>query len=550
VTVDPTRTDASTTVAVTLPAPGRGLPPLPALTLLGHPDWRRIGERALLGELASGRETFLSRRQPRFSVPEAAEGGAVGCPLEDRFLSRKPLRLEALPDGGVRLCRDGSPMLAAVDGEPLETAATLTAERLEEGVVLELAQRVVLLLHRVAPPPEPRPPRFGLVGDSDGILRVRQAVARAAPLDLPVLLTGETGSGKELVARALHGASRCRGGPFVSVNLGALPPSLAAAELFGAKKGAFTGAVADQPGFFGRADGGTLFLDEVGEAPPEVQVMLLRTLETGEVLAVGSQKPRRVDVRIVSATDADLERRIAEGGFRAPLLHRLAGYPIPLPPLARRRDDIGRLLIHFLCRERERLGEPPPPGDPDAPQPWLPATLVARLARESWPGNVRQLENVARRLVIDNRGQPLLTAPPRLAAPLPAAAPPGEPPPAPGSGGAGEATPVPPSQQADETPPPIRRRRKPSQVSEEELLAALREHRWELKATARALGIARTSLYDLMKRSPRVRPAAEVPAEEIRRAFDRCGGDLSALVGELEVSERALRQRLKDLGLR
>src|SRR5262249_34932398 len=156
------------------------------------------------------------------------------------------------------------------------------------------------------------------------------------------------GTGKELVARAIHESGRRRGAVCLSVNMGAIPPSLATSELFGAVRGAYTGAVRDHLGYFQRAHGGTLFLDEIGETPPEVQVMLLRVLEPGEVQRVGSPQTQKVDVRLIAATDADLERALHEGRFRAPLLHRLSGYEIYIPPLRERRDDFGRLLFHFL----------------------------------------------------------------------------------------------------------------------------------------------------------------------------------------------------------
>jgi two-component system nitrogen regulation response regulator GlnG len=353
-----------------------------------------------------------------------------------------------------------------------------------------------------------------------------------APLSTPVLLRGETGTGKELVARALHEHGPRASKPFLSVNLAAVPPSLAAAELFGSRRGAYTGSVRDQRGYFALADGGTLYLDEVGEAPPEVQVMLLRALETGEIVPVGDPAPHKVDVRIVSATDTDLEMAIRQGTFRSPLLHRLSGYLIRLPPLRQRREDIGRLLFHFLRLELERIGDTLPPRvAAGAGEPWLPAGLVARLARYSWPGNVRQLQNVARQLAIDGRGQPVVLDVPGLEDLMP-----------------GEEF----SSSAPQTAPaiPAVGRRRPSGISEDELLAALRAHRWNLKAAADALGVARTSLYPLLERSALVRQAAEIPPDEVRQAWERCGGDLEAMAGELEVSERALRQRLKDLKLR
>jgi len=508
---------------------------LPVLTIASHPDLARIGDRAFLGELIRGREALLSREHPHFAAPRAA----IGEPLGDPFLSRRPFHLHALPNGSIRLRRQDSPIRLAVDGMPVDVEWTVPAAALDDGVVLEVAGRIALLLHRRPAPasfPLKPAPSFagGLVGESPAIEAMREAISRVAALAVPVLVRGETGTGKELVARALHQESPRARGPFVAVNLGSLPPSLAAAELFGARRGAYTGAVQDQSGYFVRAEGGTLFLDEIGEAPAEVQVMLLRALETGEIVPVGAQNPRWVDVRIVSATDADLEDSISHGGFRAPLLHRLAGYSIRLAPLRERREDIGRLLAWFL---RQELSELTDLGDTlpavDSAEPWLPVPLVSRLVRYAWPGNVRQLQNVVRQLVIDSRGLTVLRAAPSLDAllPEPAAA-------------ATPAEPVPPA------PVPMPRMRKPSEVSEEELLAALRAHQWNLKATAAALGIARTSLYILLEQSSRVRSASDIPPEEVRAAFARCGGDLEALAAELEISERALRQRLKDLGLR
>ena len=521
---------ASTLAGASPPESGRQEPPsaLPVLTVLGHPDLSRIGDRALLGSLARGREVRLSRDHPGFSPP----GAGAGEPLADPFLSRAPLRFEPLDDGSVRLHLDGSRTRVTVEGEPVEQARTLSAAQLEAGAVLVLSERIVLLLQRRPPPLPGSGERFGLIGESAGIEAVRRAIERVAPFSTGVLLRGETGTGKELAARALHEHSPRASRPFLTVNLAAVPPSLAAAELFGSRKGAYTGSVRDQPGYFDLADGGTLYLDEIGEAPPEVQAMLLRALESGEVTPVGDPAPHKVDVRIVSATDADLETAIRQGTFRSPLLHRLSGYSIRLPPLRQRREDIGRLLVHFLRLELERIGDTLPPRAAVEGAPWLPAGLIARLARYAWPGNVRQLQNVARQLAIDGRLQPVLLDVPGLEDLMP-----GEEP---------SSSPAPPMAPAAS----VVERRRPSEITEEELLATLRSHRWNLKAAADALGVARTSLYLLLERSPSVRPAAEIPPEEVRQAWERCGGDLEAMAGELEVSERALRQRLKDLKLR
>ncbi len=514
---------------------------IPTLTLLYHPDLRRVGERALLSELTLGREARLGRHEPEFATPESA----IGEPLNDRHISRQPLQLRPAPQGGIVLAAGESRTRVMVDGMILAGELAISAADLARGVVLELADRVVLLLHILDHLTAPAAKRFGLEGDSCGIARVRDEIAGVADVEVGVLLRGETGTGKELAARALHDASRRRNGPFIAVNLGAIPPTLVASELFGAARGAYTGSVQQQEGYFRKAHGGTLLLDEIGEATPEVQVMLLRTLETGEVHPVGTQSPQRVDVRVLAATDADLEARAAAGEFRAPLLHRLAGYEIWLPPLRERRDDVGRLLIHFLRRELAPLGEAHrlDPGAPDAPL-WLPPGLVARLARYDWPGNVRQLRNVARQIAIGSRGQPraeigpaverLLRSSPSSTRPVIIAPNPAAPNPA-------AADPASSAIHAD--------RRRPSEVPEEELIAALRASRWDLQAAAEQLRISRPSLYALVEANPRLRKAGDLSAEEITRCWEECGGDVEAMVDRLEVSRKALARRLRELKL-
>jgi two-component system nitrogen regulation response regulator GlnG len=343
--------NASTEAVVPRPA---GLPELrvPALTLLAHPDLRRVGERVLLPGLSSGRPVDLSRREPLFAQP----GAGPARPLADLHLSRSPLRL--IPGdraGSVRLVPEGGGCRFDLLGAA--TPGELSAADLERGAVLLLADRVALLLH-LLPPALPREAEdFGLVGESAAVAWLRREIRRTADLSTPILLIGETGTGKELVAQAIHKAGPRRARPYLALNLGAVPPALAASELFGAARGAFTGADRRRAGYFERADSGTLFLDEIGVAPPEIQVLLLRTLESGEVQPVGSETAQRVDVRVVAATDANLETAVADGRFRAPLLHRLRGYEIRLPPLRERRDDVGRLLVHFLRQELAAMGE-------------------------------------------------------------------------------------------------------------------------------------------------------------------------------------------------
>jgi two-component system nitrogen regulation response regulator GlnG len=507
---------------------------VPGLVILSHPEPDRVGEEAALIKLVSGEAVKLSRREPLFAArgPEAQFR-----PLDDTFLSRTPLTLRPGSEpGSLLLDRAGSPTQITAGGEEVGRSRAFTTAEISRGVVLVLGRRIALLLHPVDPGPV-AVPAFGLVGESAATVRLRQEIRAAAGLDVPVLLRGETGTGKELVARALHDAGRRRRGPYVAVNMAALPPSLAAAELFGAARGAYTGADRKKIGFFQSAQGGTLFLDEVGDMPSEVQALLLRALENREIQPVGSVETLPIDVRIVAATDAALEAEIAEGRFRAPLLHRLAGFEIRLPALRERRDDVARLFFHFLREEAQTLVETrEEPGLVD--RPWPPAELVARLVEHDWPGNVRQLRNVTRRLLIarrDGMGEKELgrLADQLLAEPVPSQ-------PAAAAAASAPAAPVTPGE------PFSRRFRKAGEVSAEELLAALEAHRWQLKTAARALGVSRGTLYRLVA-SSQVRKAADLAPAEIAAALDRCGGEAGAAARDLKVSPQGLKRRITAL---
>jgi len=223
-----------------------------------------------------------------------------------------------------------------------------------------------------------------LLGESPAWRTVCEALPRVAESELPVLVLGETGTGKELVARALHALSGRRTSGFVAHNCGATPDSLIESELFGHARGSFTGAVADRVGLFDAADRGTLFLDEIGDASALLQMKLLRVLQEGEARRVGDVRLRRVDVRIVSATHRRLEEQIGREGFRTDLYYRLNAVRFELPPLRERGDDVLVLAGAFLARAAAALGREPPALD---------AELAARLMRHPWPGNVRELAN-------------------------------------------------------------------------------------------------------------------------------------------------------------
>lgn len=236
--------------------------------------------------------------------------------------------------------------------------------------------------------------RYGfesIVGSSKSFLRVLDQAARVSQRDTTVLIEGETGTGKELVARAVHHNSRRRNRPFVAINCGAIPRDLVESELFGYMRGSFTGALATKPGRIESANGGTLFLDEVGELPLEVQVKLLRVLQEGEVPKIGADAPVRVDVRVLAATHRNLAAMVEDGTFREDLYYRLAVVPLRIPPLRERREDLPELIDVLFQRSKERHGIP------DAR---LSAAVRQRLIAYRWPGNVRQLENVLERLLV------------------------------------------------------------------------------------------------------------------------------------------------------
>jgi transcriptional regulator with GAF, ATPase, and Fis domain len=230
-----------------------------------------------------------------------------------------------------------------------------------------------------------------MVGGSPLLGEVLGQVHRVASTDIPVLITGETGTGKELVARAIHRRSRRAARPLVAVNLAAVPETLAATELFGHEKGAFTGADRFRVGRFEAADRGTLFLDEIGELRPDLQVMLLRVLQEGEYERLGSGTTRRVDCRLIAATNRDLEGEVQEGRFREDLFYRLSVFPIHLPPLRERAEDIPVLADHFLQRAAPRLGRRFRGVEPAS---------MRRLQQYHWPGNIRQLQSVIERSAI------------------------------------------------------------------------------------------------------------------------------------------------------
>jgi len=309
------------------------------------------------------------------------------------------------------------------------------------------------------------------VGEGPAIRRLLDAVGRLAPKDVTVLLRGETGTGKELVASLLHAQSRRAAGPLVRFNCAAIPAELAEAELFGHARGAFTGAGQARRGFFTEADGGTLVLDEVGELPAPLQAKLLRALQGGEIQPVGTGRVERVDVRVIASTNRDLEAEAAAGRFRQDLFYRLAVVELTVPPLREHREDIPALAAEFARRSAERFGAGPVRLSP---------ALVERLRAEDWPGNVRQLENAVTRMVALGAGGEL--GPEAFTGARRTSAPPG-----PGVSGAPDAEGLTLREQLD--------------ALERSIIARmLAETGGNHTEAARRLGIGRTALIDRVKK--------------------------------------------------
>jgi two-component system nitrogen regulation response regulator NtrX len=308
--------------------------------------------------------------------------------------------------------------------------------------------------------------RYQMVGDSPALQQVHELVAKVGPTAARVLITGENGTGKELVARALHEASPRRDKAFVEVNCAAIPSELIESELFGHMKGSFTGAFADRAGKFEQADGGTLFLDEVGDMSQPAQAKLLRVLQEGVVTRIGGAKSIQVDVRVLAATNKDLEAEIAEGRFREDLLYRLNVVPIEVPPLRERLEDIPALVEHFAEQLAAGAGVP---GKKFAEE------AIRRLQSRPWPGNIRELRNAVERALILAAGK-LVTA-----SDIDRLLPPGD-----GvAAAAGDAQTFEGFKQ---------------EAEKSFLMQKLREHDWNVSETARALKMPRSNLYKKIER--------------------------------------------------
>ncbi len=497
--------DSDDTLTSHLSSLNPGAERLLTLTILWHPVLERVGEQAYA--LPGSAELPVNRFAPLFARP-----GGTPLALGDRRIARDPVRLLRDAADQVTIVTPQSRMSIEVDGGVLAGASTLSAAAIERGVVLALGGAVLLCVHW-----SDHLPRFNnsatLLGVSGAVLRMHELIRQAAGTQLPVLLLGETGTGKEVAAHAIHAASARRERPMVAVNMATLSDTLAAADLFGAVKGAYTGAQTARRGWFAEAGDGTLFLDEVGNTPAAVQPMLLRVLETGAYRPLGATADLKTGARVIAATDQDLG-----AGFNQALLRRLEGFVIRLPPLRERREDIG-LLIRHMMEEWERAGNAPA---------MLPTALVDELCRYDWPGNVRQLAMVVRRALIGAvAGQP-----PSFEVLVPGA-----------------------PLDADTTVPlgdvarTVARRIRLSEVDHDAVLAALEGNGWRVGAAALALGVSRPSMYKLIDDHPGIRSPAAIPLDELNRVVAEFGDDIARCAQALKTPSEALRRHLRGVGL-
>jgi two-component system, NtrC family, nitrogen regulation response regulator GlnG len=482
-----------------------------ALAIVAHPDLTRVGELCAVRDSVE-----VSRRAPWFEQP----GRLDALPLDVPHILRSPvIRIDG-DAAGARVTFVHDRARVRCDGEPLHAERVFSGATLQAGVWIDIDGQVGLWLHtRAALAVDAA--THGLVGISTEMWALREAIARVGATDAAVLIRGETGTGKELVAAALHAESARASSTMLSVNVGALAPSVLASALFGHRKGAFTGASDARRGYFREANGGTLFLDEIGEANADVQAALLRTLESGEVLPIGADRPERVDVRVIAATDAPLEQAVADGRFRAPLLHRLAQLSVTIPPLRERRVDIAVLFAHFVQREADALGVRWR-RDPREPA-WVPTSVVERVMAHAWPGNVRELRNAARAAVVQSAGRDELTLPPLVRAVAPTAL---------------------DRSEAAELP-----KRVLNEIPLDELLAALEAHAFRPEPAAALLGISKSSMYELIKLHPEIPSSGALPADAIEAALRASGGDIARAAMALRVPKRGLMHRMRKLGL-
>ncbi len=482
----------------------------PVLTLACHPDTHRLGQSARLPLLVRGDRVALSRMHPDFVPP----GGGPGQPLLDTFVSRNDLWLEVDGDDLWVDSRESNTEVA-LRGRLVQGRVAVPIAELQRGVTLKIADRVLLLIH-LASEPHAATPSYGLVGDSDALQQVRVDIRFAAEDDGGVLVVGEAGSGKETVVRAIRDASRRADGPYQYVNAAAVPPQQLQEVLFGGGK--------RPKGVVHHADGGILHIAEIGELSPRAQAWMLQLAKEGRVVGDDGEVLVSADVRLVGSTDAVLATSVVEGQFSAELLELLEANRVRVPPLRERLQDIPLILLNVLSEELTATGEldlldDPGPGVP----PWLPADMMQRLLDYEWPSNVRQLITVARSLVSASRGAFTARSSALVERFLP-----------------------PPADLAmiEGLRPPATDLTAPEDISQADLIAALRAYRWSAAAAGRHLGVSKNTIYQLMDACPDIAIADELEDRELLQLKRQYRADVHLMAEALEMSRRGLQRRM------
>jgi len=366
-------------------------------TIVG--DHRGPGDPNAVGAflLVIGRDTYTTYNLPASGTLTIGRGESNAVRVDDPLASRAHARLHVRVDGDGMYLED----LGSVNGTRVKEQALARGQRVPvaAGETIQIGSSVLIVQHRSKRAPLVRPETLrdsevtaaASAAPDQAMLRIHQLAAKAAAGTINVLIMGETGVGKEMLAETVHRLSPRREGPYVCLNCAALSETLLESELFGHERGAFTGAVAAKPGLMETAHGGTLFMDEVGELPMQTQAKLLRVLETREVARLGSVKPRKIDVRFLAATNRNLEAEVERGTFRRDLFFRLNGITLTIPPLRARTGEIKHLAHLFVAQICRELGRP---------EPLIPPNVLALLESYSWPGNIRELKNVVERAVL------------------------------------------------------------------------------------------------------------------------------------------------------
>jgi two-component system nitrogen regulation response regulator GlnG len=500
----------------------------PVLEVLFHSDISRIGDQTELDLLELDEPLVVGRDRPLFR-----DGNGNTAPLADPCISREQLQIACVARNSFAISPATTARrkvtLRTIDGEDVAPGKAV-----RPGTLIAIGDRVLLLL--ALRKERDNLDRMGLVGESEIMWAVRNKIRGAAVSDSTVLIHGESGSGKELVARSVHQASTRDRQPYLVVNCAAIPENLLESELFGHVRGAFTGADTSKVGFFKAAGKGTLFLDEIGELPLVMQGKLLRVLEERTVCPVGGVKEEPIQARVIAATNRDLRQEIGAGRFREDLYYRLTALTIEVPPLRQRREDIPALFSMFLeesaskhpplRRFWQRASQLPPP---------IPSSFLEQLLQCDWPGNVRQLRNVVETTAIANLDRSSFCVPVEVADDLER----------------GATTTV--AHDAASIPKPRGQRSEPATlradtIDEAKLLALLEENDYVQSRVAKAAGVSHTTV-DRWMRELGLRRPRDLTREEVSDVAEQTNHDLEQMARLLKVSRRGLKLRMVTLGL-